>query len=60
MSYVATARGTLGKAMFVVGLTMALLAAGFMVYTDIETGVLSFVGIMGILLIGTSGFRLLR
>jgi len=37
-----------------------LLAAGLMVYTDIETGVLSFVGIMGILLIGTSGFRLLR
>lgn len=45
--------------MFVVGLTMALLAGGLMFFTDIDTGVLSVVGIIGILLIATSRFRLL-
>ena len=45
--------------MFVVGLAMALGAGGLMFFSDIETGPLTVIGIIGIVFIAVSGVRLL-
>lgn len=42
------------RVMMAIGLVLALGAAALMVLTDIEVGILALIGIVGILLIGTS------
>jgi hypothetical protein len=54
-----TAQGTQSTIMFVVGLAMALGAGGLMFFSDIETGPLTVIGIIGIVFIAVSGVRLL-
>ncbi|CAD7767226.1 MAG: hypothetical protein DNFNHJIP_00633 [Candidatus Argoarchaeum ethanivorans] len=52
------------KIQFVAGICIALIGAGIMFHGNIfgesNTGIATFIGIMGILLIGTSKFRLLK
>ena len=47
-------RATRNRVMWIFGIALALGSAALMVLTDIEVGILSVVGIVGILLIGTS------
>ena len=52
------------KIQFVAGICIALIGAGIMFHGNIfgesNSGIATFIGIMGILLIGTSKFRLLK
>jgi hypothetical protein len=53
----AVAQGTRSTVMFVVGVTMALGAGGLMFFTEIDTGPLTVIGIIGIMFIAVGGVR---
>lgn len=55
----AAVQGTQSTIMFVVGAAMALGAGGLMFFTDIDTGPLTVIGIIGIVFIAVGGVRLL-
>ena len=55
---------TINKPLFILGLTLALIGAGVMFHGDIlgenNSGIATIIGIVGIGLIATSNFRLLK